>query len=78
MGRARSRAQAGTGGFDEEATTIFFNKEDGVGIQELLDEVDGARAGTGSAQSADRRARAGAVRARHGGDTATIRPSARP
>jgi serine/threonine protein kinase len=30
----------GTGGFDEEPTTIFFNKEDGIGIQELLDEVD--------------------------------------
>ena len=29
-----------TGGFDEEATTIFFNKEDGVGLQEMLDEIN--------------------------------------
>jgi serine/threonine protein kinase len=29
-----------TGGFDEEPTTIFFNKEDGVGLQEMLDEIN--------------------------------------
>jgi serine/threonine protein kinase len=31
---------AETGGFDEEPTEIFFNKEDNVGVQELLDEIN--------------------------------------
>jgi serine/threonine protein kinase len=33
-----------TGGFDEEPTEIFFNKEEGVGIQELLDEINDVEA----------------------------------
>ena len=38
-------AAADTGGFDEEATTIFFNKEEGVGLQEMLDEINDVEPG---------------------------------
>ncbi len=31
---------AETGGFDEEPTEIYFNKEENVGIRELLDEIN--------------------------------------
>ena len=44
IGRAAPASRGGggtdTGGFDEEATTIFFNKEEGVGLQEMLDEIN--------------------------------------